>query len=128
MDTSNCGVVAAIQPASLKSVDQPALIKFETAFAAYRTKVEDVNTDGDEHSKLSLSTVKDCIESDVLHALCEMGDIEGASNLEEATAEKVRTWFDKASSSSQKCLSERIDAALRAVTFKPNKEHLAGGV
>ena len=48
MATSNYCVISVIQLLTLKTVDQPSLIRFETSYAAYRAKVEDVNKDRDE--------------------------------------------------------------------------------
>ena len=128
MATSNYGVITVIQPPTLKTVDQPALIRFESAYAAYRAKVEDVNKDRDEASKLSLATIKDCMNSSTLHALCIVGEIENASTVEDATSEMVKKWFDNASTSTPKDLPERIDVTLRSMSFKPNKEDPAGDV
>ena len=128
MAASNYGVVALIQPPSLKSVDQPALIKFETEYTAYKKKVEDVNADRADDDRLILAPIKDCIESSTLHALCILGEIEGANTVEDATAEMVQAWFEQASSSDPKDLSERIDATIRSVSYNPNKADPAGGV
>ena len=118
MATSNYVVISVIQPPTLKTVDPHALIRFETAYAAYRAKVEDVNKDRDEASKLSLSTIKDCMNSSTLHALCIMREIENASTVEIATSEMVKKWFENASTSTPKDLSERIDATLRSICSK----------
>ena len=40
----------------------------------------------------------------------------------------VKNWFDTASMSTPRDLSERIDATLRSIAFNPNKEDHAGGV
>ena len=128
MATSNYGVTSVIQPPTLKTVDQPALIRFETAYAAYRAKLEDVNKDRHEPSKLSPATVKDCMNSSTLHALCIMKEIETSCTVEDATSEMVKKWFENASTSTPKDLSKRIDATLRSISFKPNKEDPAGGV
>ena len=57
-----------------------------------------------------------------------MREIEGASTVEEASSEMVKSWFDTASMSTPRDLSERIEATLRSISFKPNKEDPAGGV
>ena len=57
--TSNYDTISVIRPPILKTVDQPSLTMFETAYAAYLAKIEDVNEDRDEGSRLSLATIKD---------------------------------------------------------------------
>lgn len=128
MAHSNYGSVSVIQPPSLKQVDQPSLIKFETEFSAYRNKVDGVNSDRDEENKLQPATIKDCMDSNMLHALCLMGEIEGASSVEEATPEKVSAWFNNAATVSPRDISERLEAVLKAIQYSPNKEDPAGGV
>ena len=125
---SNYGVVAVVSPPVLKLVDQPALIKFETEYSVYKSKVEDVNKDRDVDSKIKLASIKDCIDPSTLHALCIMGEISGAESVDEATDDDVQAWFDKASTVSPKDLSERIDAALDSVSYAENREDPAGGV
>ena len=78
MATFNYGVISVIQPPTLKTVDQPSFIRLETAYAFCHGKVEEVNKDRDEGSRLSLTTIKDCMNSSTLHALCIMKEIAGA--------------------------------------------------
>ena len=125
---SNYGVVALVTPPTLNLVDQPSLIKFETVYAAYKNKVEDVNKDRTEENKIHLATVKDCLDSTTLHALCVMGEIPNADRVKDATAENVQNWFETASNLAPKDLSERVDSALLSVKFKANQEDPAGGV
>jgi len=128
MSASNYGVVAFVQPPTLKSVDQPSLIRFETAYTSYLAKVEDVNKDRPQADQINPASIKDCIESTTLHALCILGEIEDATSVEEATVDKVKEWFEKASTLSPKDLSERIDSTLASVKYTPNKDDPAGGV
>ena len=123
---SNYGVVSLVSPPSLKLVDQPSLIKFETEYAAYKTKVDDVNKDRSD--KIHLATIKDCVDPTTLHALCVMGEIQNADKVEDATSEAVQEWFKTASCLAPKDLSERIDSALHSVVYESNKEDPAGGV
>ena len=88
---SNYGVVALVTPPTLRLVDQPSLIKFVTEYAAYKNKVEDVNKDRTDATKVHLATIKDCLESATLHALCVMGEIENADKVEDATVEAVKS-------------------------------------
>lgn len=62
-----------------------------------------------------------------LYALCIMGEIENAATVEDATLE-IKNWFDKASTSTLNDLCDRIDATLRFIAFKANKEDPAGVV
>ena len=123
---SNYGVVALVTPPTLELVDQPSLIKFETEYAAYKNKVDDVNKDRSD--KIHMATIKDCMDPTTLHALCIMGEIPDADKVEDATVDAVQSWFETASNLAPKDLSERIDSALQSVTYEANKEYPAGGV
>ena len=125
---NNYGVVALVTPPKLKLVDQPSLIKFETEYAAYKTKVEDVNKDRDDANNVHLASIKDCIDPATLHALCVMGEIQNAEKVEDATVEAVKTWFDVASNLAPRDLSERIESALHSVNYAANPEDPAGGI
>ena len=125
---SNYGVVALVTPPTLRLVDQPSLINFETEYAAYKNKFEDVNKDRTDATKLHLATIKDCMESATHHALCVMREIVNADKVEDATLEAVKSWFNTTSSLAPKDLSERIDSALQSVNFEANHEDPAGGI
>ena len=45
-----------------------------------------------------------------------MGEIDGADSVEDATDEKVKAWFETASTQAPKDLSEHIDAAVGSVS------------
>ena len=90
MSSSTHGVVAFIKAPLLKLVDQPALIKFNIEYSAYKVKVGNVNAEREEDKRISLATIKDCIEPSVLNALCILGEIQGAKSGEEASADNVQ--------------------------------------
>ena len=119
---SDYGVIALVTAPKLKLVDQPSLIKFETEYAAYKAKVDDVNNNRDEANQVHFTSIKDCIDPATLHALFVMGEIQDADKFEDATLEAVKAWFDTASSVAPKDLSERIDSALQSVTYEANIE------
>ena len=123
---SNYGVVALVTPPTLKLVDQPALVKFETEYAAYKNRVYDVNKDRTE--EIHTATIKDSMDPATLHALCVMGEIPNAEKVEDATSYTVQSWFDTASSLAPKDLSERIESALQSVVYEESKEEPTGGV
>ena len=123
---SNYGVVALVTPPTLKLVDQQALIKFETEYAAYKNRVDDGNKDLTE--KIHASTIKDCMDPATLHALYVMGEISKAEKVEDAKSEAVQRWFETASSLAPKDLSQCIDSAIQSVVYEENKEDPAGGV
>ena len=125
---ANHTVSLLVQPPTLDRIDQPALIKFETDYAAYLAKVEDLNKDQEEDAKLTPASIKDCIDGQTLHALCMLGQIDGAETIEEATVDKVKAWFEAASAVAPKDLSERIDSAVSATKFKINKQSPSGAV
>ena len=52
---SSYGVVALVTLPTLRLVDEPSLIKFETEYTAYKNKVDDVNKDRTEATKLFLA-------------------------------------------------------------------------
>ena len=123
---SNFRVVALVTTSTLKVVDQPALIKFETEYAAYKNRVDDVNKDRTE--EIHKATIKDCMDPATLDALCVRVEIPNAEKVEDATSDAVQSWFDTASSLAPKDFSERIDSALQSVVYEENKEDPAGGV
>lgn len=109
-------------------IDQPSLIKFETEFTAYCNKVDDVSKDREDDLNLRMATIKDCIDSTTLHALCMMGDIDGASSVEDVSVDKVKASFEAASTAEPKDLSERLESVLRSVHYTANKQDPSGGV
>lgn len=78
MTASNYSLVAFVKPPSLEANDQPALIKFKTSYSAYTAKIEYINKDRGQEDQLTAATIKDCIKSATLHALCILGEIDGA--------------------------------------------------
>lgn len=72
------------------------MIRFETEYAACKAKVTDVNKDRPVGQQRSTALIKECIYPATFHALCIVGDIEGASTVEKATTEKVKFWFETA--------------------------------
>ena len=84
--------VALGTPPRLKLVDQPALIKFETEYAAYEDRVDDVNKNRTE--EIHTATIKDCINPATLYALCEISEIPNAKKLEDAMSDRFKSWFD----------------------------------
>ena len=120
---SNFGVVAYIKPPNLQGVTQPDLIKFETEYSDYKEKVGNLNNGRDEDNQLPVATIRDCMQGPTLKALCIMGEIPGASTLEQATASNVETWFQAAA---PRDLSERIHSAVSSVKYKQCKDDPAG--
>lgn len=125
---SEYGIIAFVQPPSLKGVTQPELIKFETEFTAYKERVKTINETRAANDQISIASTKDCMEGPLLHALCMMGQIPAATTLEDANEANVQIWFDEAMSKEPKDLSERIQAALSSVYHKPSKHDPAGAV
>lgn len=128
MSTYNKGLVAFVQSPSLKTIEKPSLITFETAHSLYFSRIEDVNNDRDDEEKCTPATIKDCVESTTLHALCILGEITCASSCEEATPENVKLCFDAAVACSEKDLSERLDSTINTVGYTESKEDPSGGI
>ncbi len=84
--------------------------------------------DRNDEDKLALASIKDCMESSTLHALCILGEIGTAYKVENATDSMVEEWFKRASSSTPKDLAERIDSALVSITYRHNNNDSAGSV
>ncbi|KAI0559370.1 hypothetical protein FGB62_155g11 [Gracilaria domingensis] len=125
---SNYGVIAYIKATVLRDVTQPALIRFETAYSAYKEKCSDLNRNRSSDDQMAIASIRDCIESSTPHALCIMGEIENASTAEEASPENVQEWFDGALSAAPKDLSKRIEAALASVSYSVCEQDPAGAV
>ena len=66
--------------------------------------------DRNDEDNLALASIKDCMESSTLHALCILGEIGTAEKLENATDSMAEEWLECASSSTPKDLAERIDS------------------
>lgn len=128
MSASNYGLVAFLKPPSLEAIDQPSLIRFETSYSAYIAKIEDVNKDRSNDEQILPASIKDCFNANTLHTLCILGEIEGATSVDEATIDAVQKWFDTASTLSTNDLSERVDATVKGLVYTSNKEDPSGGV
>lgn len=93
---SNYGLISFFKALLLQDVTQPYLIRFKTEYTAYKDKVTDINQSIYAENQLPVASSKECFNQQTFHALWKMGDIEGASTLEEATTENVKAWFDVA--------------------------------
>ena len=56
----------------------------------YSRKVSDVNEERGADNQIKMASIRDCMDDNLLHALCIMGEIEGALSLEEATTKKSK--------------------------------------
>lgn len=68
------------------------------------------------------------MESNTMHALCMIREIDGTVSVELATADKVKAWFEAASKDAPKCLSRRLESVFKTLAYTYNKEDLAGAV
>ena len=125
---ADIGVVNTIDPPKLSDVKQSAIIKFEVEYVAYKERVENVNRTRPTNGRISAASVRQCIDPFLLNSLCILGEIENASNLEEATDAAVRNWFDARLSSAPVDMTERIRSALESVVYKTDRKDPAGGV
>ena len=91
---SDYGLVSFIQAPKIKKLTQPDLIEFETKYSMYSRKVSEVNKERSADSQIKMASIRDCMDDNLLHVFCIMGEIEGASSVEEATTEEVKDWFD----------------------------------
>jgi len=125
---SDYGLVNVIQPPRITDLGQPALITFETEYAKYIRKIKDINESRADADKIKAAPVRDCMDADDLHGLCIMGEIEGASSVEEVTVDQVQKWFDDAIGKTTRALSFRIKTALSSVKYKQKPEDPSGAV
>lgn len=102
----------------LADTTQPSLIKFETAYAAYKDKIDAVNRARSASEHVTPHSVKECFEPTLLQSMCIMS----------VTDEAVQTWLDAALVIAPRDISDRVKAALDAVKYKPVKEDPAVGV
>eukprot|EP00171_Calliarthron_tuberculosum_P002633 IDg2633t1 len=123
---SNFGLVSTIQAPALKPVTQPSLIQFETEYAAYKVQVADINRNRDEVNQITAASIKNCLEPMMLHSLCILGQIPGASSVEQATDNNVKAWFETRLRSAPRDLTERVRSAVHSVKFIQCKEDPAG--
>lgn len=78
----------------LKVVTQSHLIAFEIEYEAYVERVSNVNQSHPQTQQIKSAFIRQCIQPKLLLSLCIIGRIEGATCAEEATDEKVKTWFE----------------------------------
>ena len=123
---SDVGTVSIIKPPKLRTVLLPDLIKFETAYAQYVREVEDVNATRSEDNQLRITSIRSCIESRVLQSLCMLGEIEGASTIEEANDENVKAWFDTALAETPRTVLARLKSAVATLKYEQCDEDPAG--
>lgn len=120
------GVVSTINPPMLSSIKQPSLIKFEVDYVAYKDKVADVNRTRNEEEQLIPASIRQCVKPELLQSLCIIGEIIGATTVEEATDENVKEWFDARLTAAPKDISERVRSAIDSVTYKQCKQDPSG--
>ena len=93
-EMSNFGVVSTVTAPTLKSVKQTDLIQFETEYMAYKEKIADINrTQGYDH-EVAPASIRNCVDPMLLHSLCILRQIGGATTVEEATDAAVKNWFE----------------------------------
>lgn len=64
-----------------EKITQPALLQFEIEYAKYVRKVNDVNSTRIVEEKLAVATIRDRMDGSVLHAMCIMGKVVGATSV-----------------------------------------------
>jgi len=116
----------AVEAPTMTGLTQPELIEFETEYAKYERKITEHNADRAEEDRVKVASIRDCMDAKVLHAMCIMGEIDGATSIEEATADKVKAWFDATIGKSSRGLSIRIKTAINSVKYKVVPDDPAG--
>ena len=91
---SDIGLINTIQAPELVETTQPTLIAFETTYSVYKDRVSRLNSTRSGDQQIPYASIRQCIKPEILHSMCILGYIDGASNAEEATDEAVKTWFD----------------------------------
>lgn len=115
MASWNYDDISVIQPPSLKLVNRSALVKLPISFTVYPNKIDDSNKDREDGNKIQPATIKDCMDSNMLPALCVMGKIEIASSVDKAAPKNVSTWFLKASTIPPSDLFEQLKTAIKSM-------------
>lgn len=123
---SDFGIVNTIQAPILENTSQPALIEFETKYSAYKDRVQQINDHRSVTQRIKEASIRQCIKPKILHSLCILGFIEGATTAEQATDASVLKWFDECLKSNEKDLNSRVDTALKKVKFEFDNEDPAG--
>lgn len=123
---SNFGVVSTLTAPVLSSVTQPCLIQFETEYAAYKERVNDINRSRDEDQKIKPASIRNCIEPMMLHSLCIIGQVPGATSVEQATDENVKAWFENRLRCAPRDLAERVRSAVHSIKYEQCKEDPSG--
>ena len=115
---SDIGLINTIQAPELAETTQPSLIEFETKYTAYKDRVGLLNSTRSEGQRLPHASIRQCIKPEILHSMCILGYIEGASSAEEATDESVQLWFENQMRETGKDLIDRVDQAIAGVKFR----------
>ena len=125
---SNFGVISTISAPTLSSAKQAAIIKFETEYAAYKSKIDDVNRSRPPSQRIQAASIKQWLAPSFLSSLCLMGRIEGANSPSQAFDETVKDWFDQRLGANPKDISERVRSALSSVEFTKCSQDPQGNV
>ena len=123
---SDYGLVSFIQPPKISKLTQPDHIEFETKYSMYSRKVSEVIKKRSSDSQIKMASIRDCMDDNLLQALCIMGEIEGASSVEEATTEEVKDWFDAQLANLSRGIGTRLRTAVNFVRYKLCNEDPAG--
>lgn len=123
---SDYGLVGFIKAPVIKKLTQPSLIQFETEYSKYVRKVDDVNSNRPDDDQIEVASIRDCMDGKLLHALCIMGEIEGADTVEQATPQMVKVWFDNQIATSPRDMVSRIKAAVASVKYRQCPEDPSG--
>lgn len=110
----------------MKGVTQPELIQFEVEYKVYEEQVSEVNRSRDASRRIKPSSIRNCCEPLLLQSLCILGQIEGATTLEEATDASVKKWLDERLASAPQDIAERVRSAVNSVQYCQCKEDPAG--
>ena len=76
---SNFEVINTIQSPLLSDTTQPAIIEFETNYAAYKDRVNRLNLSRPASQRIPPATIRQCVKLEILHSMCILGYIEGAN-------------------------------------------------
>ena len=123
---SDYGVVSKITASTLSIVRQDSLIKFDNEYTWYSDKIKQVNLGRASSSRITPSSIRQCIDATLQTTLCIIGKKDNASTMEEANDGTVQKWVEEQLSLAPEDLTERVRSAIDSVCCQVNKQGPSG--
>lgn len=127
MPTTN-SLVSQINHPELASGTSTDVLKFRDEYDEYKRKIDTVNANRAARDHLRVASVRECIQVDLLEALCLTKDIPNAESAAELTEDMILEWYNKMLIVETTELGNRVTELFKKHTHIPDHIDPAGGV